>query len=407
MDEAAVTSLPDMPAEPPVPAVPAPESVPAPLAASAACCAAPADGLPDTSGDDAAVQSSAPTVQERLAPFLGKWFEDKSHGDVSSLSTFLMACDWSWATRPLLCNAPNQMWALQQHADDAPGHMRIGVELNALMQKLVQIVGAAPFVRYDCSGTEFEFELFTGVTGYGQVTWEGDALHLHKFIIAPSYVLECDWVYSVVSPAPQPGSALAEPQRQATCKADYTPSHDTAMAMSAGETGRVVGEVGKEWTQVRVQRGGREIVGHVPTSFLTLSPNDEASTSTASQMVEGVPPATKNTAGEAMAGAACTADAVGAAGEATRGVASVDEAYSDREELWCRQANRVFKRAPRDGVRATEQGPSDGAMEGRPWERADRANLKGDAVPEMDHTMHQVWVRAQDGDGGVLGKLMR
>eukprot|EP01043_Picozoa_sp_COSAG02_P030868 COSAG02_NODE_1992_length_10163_cov_93.953200_2_plen_362_part_00 len=360
--------------------------------------------------DDATAKSELDvvTVQERLAPFLGKWFEDKSHGDVSSLNTFLMACDWSWATRPLLCNAPNQMWVVQQHADDAPDQMRIGVELNALMQKLVQIVGAAPFVRYDCSGTEFEFELFTGVTGYGQVTWEGKALHLDKFIIAPSYVLECRWIYSIVTPALQPGSALAETQRQATCKADYTPSHDTAMAMSAGETGRVVGEVGEEWTQLRVQRGATEIVGHVPTSFLTLSPNDECNdeggSSTASPMVEGVPPATKMTAGGAMAGAA---DAADAASEATRGDASIDVAYSNREELWCRQVNRVFKRAPRDGVCAAAQDPSDDAMEGRPWDRADRANLKGDAVPEMDHNMHQVWVRAQDGDGGVLGKLMR
>lgn len=347
-----------------------------------------------STGELSAAHSSAPTLQDRLVPFLGQWFEDKSHGDVSSLNKFLMGCDWSWATRPLLCNAPNQMWVVQQHADDAPAQIRIGVELNALMQKLVQLVGAAPFVRYDCSGAEFEFELFTGVTGYGQVSWVGKELHLHKFIVAPSYVLECHWVYSVVNPAPQPGSFPAAAQRQATCKTDYTPSHGTAMAMPAGEAGRVIGEVGEEWTKLCVQRGDTEVVGYVPTSFLTLSPNIETDTSTASPAEEGVPPTTETTAEEATGGAATAA--------------AVDVAYSDREEMWCRQTNRVFKRAAPDGVGTVEPVPTDGAEEGtKPWERAGRPNLKGDAVPDMNHTMHQVWIRAQDGDGGVLGMLMR
>ena len=69
--------------------------------------------------------------------------------------------------------------------------------------------------------------------------------------------------------------------------------------------------------------------------------------------------------------------------------AAADVPFGSREEMWCRQTNKVFKRAP------TAEG------------QGDFASLKGDAVPEMDHTMHQVWVRAQDGDGGVLGMLMR
>jgi hypothetical protein len=305
----------DVPAEPETHLVS--EAQPAPVATVAAV----ADNV-DGDGDGAILHG-------KLRPFLGKWFENKSHGDVSSLSTFLAACGWSWATRPLLCNAPNQMWVVEQHADDSPEQMRIGVELNALMQRLVHVVGAAPFVRYDCSGAEFEFELFTGVTGHGKVSWEGEALHMDKFIVAPSYVLECHWVYSIVAPAPQPVS-LAMPQ-----------------------VARATGSV-----------------------------------------EEAIPPTTATTSEEAIPVAA---------EEDTSAGGVVDIPYSDREEMWCRQSNRVFKRAA-----AAIQGTNDGTVEGtRTLSPADLASLKGDAVPAMDHEMHQVWGRARDGDGGVLGALMR
>lgn len=345
---------------------PAPERESEP-AAEPAVAAAEKESTAHAAGSGGESESSEPSVQARLAPFLGSWFEDKSHGDVSSLGTFLTACAWGWATRPLLTNAPNQMWIVQQHEDDGQAEMRIGVELNALMQRLVQLVGAAPFVRYDCSGAPFEFELFTGVTGRATVSWEAGALHLHKVITAPEYVMECHWVYSVVQPATAPG----QPVQYAKCKADYVPSHDTAMAMSAGETGRVVGEVSEEWTKICVTRGDKELVGHVPTSFLDVSTAEE-----------GVPPV-------ADQGAAASADA----------------SFGEREEMWCRQTNKVFKRrAAADGDEAAAAAEGEVTAAGA---TAAAASLKGEAVPDMDHTMHQVWIRAQDGDGGVLGMLMR
>ena len=354
--------------EPEPPAVSPDAAAPEPGAAAEA----------DTAARTADQPAAGTAAMKQLAPFLGGWFEDKSHGDVASLSTFLTACDWSWTTRPFLTNAPNQMWVVEQHADDGPCEMRIGVELNALMQKLVQLVGAAPFVRYDCSGAEFEFELFTGVTGKATVSWEGPDLHLHKVICAPAYVLDCHWVYSVVRPA----AAAAAVEKHATCKADYEPSHETAMAMSAGEACRVLGDVGAEWTKVSVNRDGADVVGHVPTSFLKL--------------------ATPVAAGGG-AGGADAAASVGSAEEAVPPAAVTHEAAADvpfgsREEMWCLQVNTVFKRAV--VAEAIGQAPGGDSSDAS-------ASLKGEAVPEMDHSMHQVWVRAQDGDGGMLGMLMR
>eukprot|EP01050_Picozoa_sp_SAG11_P009852 SAG11_NODE_957_length_6394_cov_4.145512_6_plen_320_part_00 len=282
-------------------------------------------------------------LQELLLPLLGSWFEDKSKGDVSSLGTFLTACGWGWATRPLLTNAPNQMWCLQQHADDGPCSIRIGVEVNALMKKLVSLVGAAPFVRYDCSGAPFEFELFTDVTGIGTVSvdYKDCSLTIDQTITAPEYVLVCKWTYRVVQPASPQEPAEAQ---QATCKMDYSPSFEGAIAIAAGEVVSVISEPGEDWTKVSVSRAEGEVVGHVPTSFLQFTGQEVSCGGTPKEQLV---------------------------------------AHGCREELWCEQINEVFKRA------------------------VNSAGLKGEPVPDMDHTMNQVWVRAQAGDGGMLGRLMR
>ena len=106
-------------------------------------------------GGETKVSMPAPEFAEAIRPFIGRWFEDKSQGDVSSLDTFLTACSWSWPARKILTNAPNQMWEVRPAAAESDtvddqtetAAITFGVEANAVMKQLVSLVGAAPFVR--------------------------------------------------------------------------------------------------------------------------------------------------------------------------------------------------------------------------------------------------------------------
>jgi hypothetical protein len=309
-------------------------------------------------------------VSASLRPFLGRWFEDKSRGDVSALGTFLTACNWNWATRQILCSAPNMMWEIKPVNEGGSQKMTLGVESNALMKKLIQMVGAAPFVTYDCSGAQFSFELFTGVTAHGaKVNFVGGNLFLRKVITAPSYMIECEWVYRIVE------EAVAEegvpPTLTGTCREDYVPSFDGAIPMKKDEVCTVVGDLGVDWTKVRVQRDGEDVIeGFVPTSFIVVVQAAEPAAESEPEVEPESEPEAEPEA-EAQPDSESAPEPVSAAG---------------RVEMWCKQTNRVFKRAVEGGDDAVAE--------------------RGDEVPDMHHTMEQVWVRCAEGQHHLLGKLL-
>lgn len=276
-----------------------------------------------------------------VSHFTGRWLEDKSRGDVAHLNEFLTACDWGWATRQILCSAPNQIWAIEQ---PGPAKLKMGVEANALTKKLVGLVGAKPSVEYDCSGAEFSFELFTGVVAKAHCSWEDDGtLALTMSITAPAYIIDCVWTYRLVQVQD------TEPIVIATCKEDYTPSFDGAIPMNQGEPCRILGEVGADWTKVCIVQHSEETIGYVPTSFLSFA------------AMESARPAAPNGLKAANTPAP-----------------SIESDEARPQELRCDQINKVFKR---------------------------EGDSKGPPVPELDHSIQQVWVRADTRKRGLFGHL--
>eukprot|EP01052_Picozoa_sp_SAG31_P082722 SAG31_NODE_42795_length_270_cov_0.596491_2_plen_68_part_01 len=67
-----------------------------------------------------------------------------------------------------------------------------------MIKQLVYLVGASPHVTYDCSGAPFGFDLFRDVVARGAtIKFEDGSMVLRKTIIAPQYLLLCEWSYTI------------------------------------------------------------------------------------------------------------------------------------------------------------------------------------------------------------------